>query len=549
MHFKRILTRKLVFPIVFVLLFIFGQIAAAHNIHENDLPLKVWHLKNNNKALEASILYFNGDTVVLETRDHQAISLPIAAFVISDQRIILKRVEEVRNLNQRLNSSKVIPSSTINRQSSFVKIGLSILLIIGFVILVWSRVVRRGNQIVRVVFTIGIIGLCFGFTTSVITLVQQATDPVFVDSAFTPFKPAINTFWDATNFYVESKGIPDHEMMTGIVSWQQQVPIPQCYIGANSWSFPLNPVLAATPVPVNQQHFLRGAVAIAVNGVPIFNPYTNTGADAYLTGQLDSFGGHCGRADDYHYHIAPLHLYAQTSSTLPIAFALDGFPIYGPTEPDGNPMVTLDANHGHFWTNGSYHYHGTSGAPYMIGNMVGQVTEDTNLQIVPQPHANPVRPSLTPLNGAVITDCTPNGTNNGYVLTYTLGGQNYSVDYTWNSTGQYTYNFISPSGTTTQNYNGFSQCTVPNSASGNEQAQKDFTIFPSPATDFITLQLSARIEEIEVKGISVYNVEGKMIQHINGLSRNIDLRSVPKGLYFVKLELLNSSITKKCIVQ
>jgi hypothetical protein len=153
-------------------------------------------------------------------------------------------------------------------------------------------------------------------------------------------------------------------------------------------------VIAATPVPVNPQHFIRGALALAVNGIPIFNPFTNTGVDALVDGQLDNFGGHSGRADDYHYHIAPLSLYSQTSPTMPIAFGLDGFPIYGSKEPDGSDMKALDANHGHYGSNGVYHYHGTTAYPYMIGSMVGKVTEDATMQIIPQATATPVRPSL-----------------------------------------------------------------------------------------------------------------------------------------------------------
>ena len=61
-------------------------------------------------------------------------------------------------------------------------------------------------------------------------------------------------------------------------------------------------------------------------------------------------------------------------------------------------MTTLDANHGHYLS-GVYHYHGTAAAPYMIGNMVGQVTEDANLQIIPQAQAKPIRTAGTPLSG------------------------------------------------------------------------------------------------------------------------------------------------------
>ena len=87
----------------------------------------------------------------------------------------------------------------------------------------------------------------------------------------------------------------------------------------------------------------------------------------------------------------------------------------------------------------NHHYHGSDQAPYTIGRMVGKVTEDATLQIIPQPRANPVRPSLTPLNGAVITDFVPNSSGNGYILTYERNGQSTKVDYSWTNTGKYTF--------------------------------------------------------------------------------------------------------------
>ena len=77
-------------------------------------------------------------------------------------------------------------------------------------------------------------------------------------------------------------------------------------------------------------NFFRGAIALAVNGVPIFNPIKNNGVtDTLIAGELDKWGGHCGRADDYHYHVAPVHLEKLTGKGKPLAFALDGYPIYG----------------------------------------------------------------------------------------------------------------------------------------------------------------------------------------------------------------------------
>jgi len=87
---------------------------------------------------------------------------------------------------------------------------------------------------------------------------------------------AIKTRWDDRFFYVESKGIPDHRMMVGITAWQQQVPLPQSYTGNNAWRIPLHPVEAKNPLSA-KSHFFRGAIAMAVNGVPIFNPIKNDG--------------------------------------------------------------------------------------------------------------------------------------------------------------------------------------------------------------------------------------------------------------------------------
>lgn len=190
--------------------------------------------------------------------------------------------------------------------------------------------------------------------------------------------------------------------MVGITAWQQQVPLPQKYRGENSWRIPLHPVPAKLPQSAKGK-FLRGAIAIAANGVPIFNPLNNRGEDSYLIGELDEFGGHCGRADDYHYHIAPVHLEKMIGDGLPIAYALDGYPIYGYEESDGSRVVGLDALNGHKDKNGHYHYHATKKYPYLNGGFFGEVTERGG-QVDPQPRAEPLRHDLRPLRDAKITD-------------------------------------------------------------------------------------------------------------------------------------------------
>ena len=246
-------------------------------------------------------------------------------------------------------------------------------------------------------------------------------------AAFQPFAPKVRTHWDDTFFYVESDGLPTHQMMVGITAWQQQVPLPQNYTGDNAWRFPLNPVPAAQPQTI-RNHFLRGAIAIAVNGVPIFNPQNNRGEISAEIGELDQYGGHAGRADDYHYHVVPLYLQKYVGSNNPVAFALDGYPIYGLTEPDGSTPTNLDEFHGHYTPGIGYHYLASTNYPYVIGGFHGVVTERDG-QVDPQPHAQPVRPATEPLRGAIVTDFATETDGKSYTVSYRLYGQLMKLHY------------------------------------------------------------------------------------------------------------------------
>ena len=263
--------------------------------------------------------------------------------------------------------------------------------------------------------------------------------------AFVKLK-AIKTRWDDRFFYIESNGIPAHPMMVGITAWQQQVPLPQKYFGENSWQIPLHPIPAKNPQSTKGR-FLRGAIALAANGVPIFNPLNNRGEDSYLIGELDEFGGHCGRADDYHYHIAPVHLEKTIGKGLPIAYALDGYPIYGYDEPDGSKVVGLDAFNGHKDKQGNYHYHATKKYPYLNGGFHGEVVERDG-QVDPQPRAEPIRPDLRPLRDAKITDFQETKPGS-YVLTYDVRGKKGSVSYVLTDDGSAKFTFVDTNGATT----------------------------------------------------------------------------------------------------
>ena len=257
-------------------------------------------------------------------------------------------------------------------------------------------------------------------------------------AVFAAFAPGVRLRWDARFLFVESNGLPTHKMMVGITAWQQQVPLPQQYTGGNAWQIPLVPVPAKEPASIKNR-FLRGAIALAANGIPIFNPQNNRGEISAEIGELDQWGGHCGRADDYHYHAAPLHLQAVLGKDRPIAYALDGYAIFGLAEPDGSVPVGLDAFHGHSTALLGYHYHASTKYPYVNGGFHGEVTERDG-QVEPQPRAQPVRESLKPLRGVKITAFEGTGANSSK-LSYEVNGEKRAVLYEAKADGTFPFEF------------------------------------------------------------------------------------------------------------
>ena len=530
-----------------ILVFLITASAYCHNLNYDKVILHEWTVSKDTK-IRASFLMFKNNEVYLEKDNAEVVHFPLTCFSQTDQQYVQLRINKIQNLNSANTSSYKRTVSTIN-VIDYKKIIVFAAMLIAILLLTYFFAGKNKLKYISYFSTVAVLSVLYSFKVNPLMLTTSITDPLSVDSAFVPFKPNVVTSWDANYFYVESYGIPTtHNMMIGITNWQQQVPIPQCYIKPNAWMIPLNPTLAAVPVPVNPAHFTRGAIAVAVNGIAIFNPYTNTGADAFLTGQLDQWGGHCGRADDYHYHTAPMQLYNNTSNTSPIAYALDGFAVYGNYEPDGTPVLPLDTNNGHFGNNGVYHYHGVAAAPYMIGNMVGQVTEDTTHQIIPQPHAQPIRPSLTPLNGAVITNFTANGSN-GYTLTYTLSGNTDSVVYYWSASGVYTFNFYNSGVLTTNSYTGFVQCLLPTSINNLYSESKNIEVFPNPSQNEFSLQLNNTIQPADIKNISILSDKGQLLFSTNVYQDKFSTNDFSKGIYFVVIKTSHNILTKKLVLQ
>ena len=529
-----------------IIVCVFSLFVSAHTINYENQILRHWNIQKEHQFIDGSFSMMKNGLVYIEDAQNKITKHPFASLSKKDQNYVEQREAQINALN-----TFAIPQNSIEKSSHFYENYLLIvLLLLGLTYYLFKVTDRKKMKYAISILSIGLLMTLYSFTKKITTI----TDPNFVNSAFLPFVPNVATSWDNTYFYVESKGIPNHTMMVGISDhgWQQQVPIPQCYIGTNHWSIPLNPVIATTPIAIDNIHFTRGAIAIAANGVPIFNYHTNTGVDSFVEGQLDNYGGHSGRGDDYHYHIAPLHLYTlgQTTTDLPCAFSLDGFAVYGSVEPDGSPMLALDTNHGHYSSNGVYHYHGTATAPYMIGNFVGQVTEDATYQLIPQAAAHPVRTeNWTPLVGALITSHVPNGTNNGYNLSYSLNGNpGYATNYSWNGIN-YTFNYVTPTGTTTTIYNhGFNQCTVPLSLN-IFAIESNIKLYPNPAKDILNINLGNSNLESQVQTISIVGTKGDLLYKSDYFKNSIDIKNLSKGTYFVKIQIDNNLITKKIIIE
>ncbi len=297
---------------------------------------------------------------------------------------------------------------------------------------------KRFNPITMVVglFMICLLGC---FTEEI----KDTSPPSGIMKHFEPYQNSLELRKDDSYLYVGSNGFPDHPMMVGIQSWQQQVPIPQPYKGSNSWRITLRPKLSKKPIS-GKKALYSGAIALAINGVPIFNALNNRGDDTFLAGELDDFGGHCGKGDDYHYHIAPVHLEKLAGKGNPIAYALDGFPIYGYTDSEGREPADLDEFNGRMENDG-YRYYSTKKFPYINGGLRGVVNIRGD-RVDPQPRDNPIRPPGEPLRGAKITEFLRDDEKKTYTLKYDFQGKTNAVKYALNKDGTYSFVYQNANG-------------------------------------------------------------------------------------------------------
>ncbi|MFM7151122.1 MAG: YHYH protein [Gemmataceae bacterium] len=399
--------------------------------HEGDHPpdMRVWKDAEGLFEIQASFILEREGQVRLLKHDGTLVWVPMNKLSIADQNWVKNRLLQIEVLNRspfKQEPPTVEPKSTGSvAESSSVLYPVAIVVGLALMAALVRSTVRKPARIstVGASTVMALLGMA-----SMFAFANDSKPIPAIQKHFEPFKDKIKYRFDDNYFYVESNGMPDHPMMIGITAWQQQVPIPQAYTGRNAWRIPLHPKMAENPVSAKEALF-RGAIALAANGVPIFNPIKNDGrTDTFWAGELDSYGGHCGRADDYHYHIGPVHLEKVVGKGNPIGYALDGYPLYGYTDSDGKEPKDLDEFNGRM-EKGSYRYYSTRKYPYINGGMRGEVTVRED-QVDPQPRAYSPRPSLPPLRGAKITGFERDDEKKTMSVKYDLRGKEHSVTYT-----------------------------------------------------------------------------------------------------------------------
>ncbi|CAN5432228.1 hypothetical protein BH10BAC4_BH10BAC4_23180 [soil metagenome] len=132
--------------------------------------------------------------------------------------------------------------------------------------------------------------------------------------------------------------------------------------------------LTASPTQLATPQCMGGESGIMTTGVALFNAFDAGGRDAGAWEVQDSCGGHPQKDGEYHYHTLSSCI-TDVSATKVIGYALDGYPITGPTVSKGNVMTTSDLDECHGIVSAieldgktvtSYHYVMTQDFPYSV---------------------------------------------------------------------------------------------------------------------------------------------------------------------------------------
>ena len=190
------------------------------------------------------------------------------------------------------------------------------------------------------------------------------------------------------------------------------------------WRIPRTPAVASSPTLIVKNGIpTMGTLGFTTTGLAIYGPTEaaipadKPYGDPNYNGLLDTCGGHTGPPNAYHNHVLYQVAACNLGSRAILGYAIDGFPIYGPTaclnvactltgtvrsgytkigDPAKNvwsaysytassDALVLDACNGRTQPDGSYGYHAVTTFPYILGCLKGTATVQSGAAAEPMP--------------------------------------------------------------------------------------------------------------------------------------------------------------------
>ncbi|EEY53173.1 uncharacterized protein PITG_06804 [Phytophthora infestans T30-4] len=180
----------------------------------------------------------------------------------------------------------------------------------------------------------------------------------------------LSVVYTSTTVIVRSSGVPSESYGSFPNAYNRFSVYKQDYV----FQFPRHPAIAGATTSLPRDT----PIGVMVNGVPFFAAYSDVYGGAVVDTSnpayslLDKCNGLVDSGGDYRYYASPdclLHeLGDKAGQPSPlIGFAFDGFPLYGPYGENGQTPSDLDACNGRVGDDGTYRYHVTLTAPYLLG--------------------------------------------------------------------------------------------------------------------------------------------------------------------------------------
>lgn len=193
----------------------------------------------------------------------------------------------------------------------------------------------------------------------------QLTDSVWLNPT------GVSVVYTSTSVVVRTTGVPNGAYGPFPNAYNQNSVKAQNHV----FTFPRQPIAQASPTALTPDV----PVGVMINGVPFFASTSSVyGGDVMASSSpalrlLDKCNGLVDRGGDYRYYASPdcllreLKADERNKPSPLIGYAFDGFPLYGPYNEDGALPTDLDQCNGRVGYDGTYRYHATSTAPYLIG--------------------------------------------------------------------------------------------------------------------------------------------------------------------------------------